>query len=91
MSVLSHQSYQHCKHVLREVTLLRGQGLKKLDFKKLLLNPEASLKGHMNQERANLQYTKTKQSKISDDENNEHILPTKLNEKPNELYCNIIM
>ena len=70
---------------IKKGNFITWPGIDELDFKKLLQNPEATIKGHLDQERANLQSTKVKETIESND-----AFPDKENEKSNELYYCIL-
>ena len=69
-------TFQEC---INRGNFVTWPGIETLNFKKLLQNPEATLLGHLDQERKNLQ--STKEALIQND-----IFPTKSDDKTNEFY-----
>ena len=68
MLVLFHQSILLSKNALRKESFLSWPGINDLNFKKLISTPEATIKGHLDQERANLQSTQIRKSSTSDND-----------------------
>ena len=67
---------------IKKGNFISWPGIENINFKKVLINTEATIKGHLDQERKNLQSTKT-QVDTSD------IFPSKSTNRTNEVYHSI--